>query len=108
MKRLVLAVVILLPAGVFAADGKATFDKMCASCHGADGKGNPDKANVLKIDAALLNLGRPETKDTSRDDLKKALLDGKAKMPSYAKKLKADEVDPVLDYSISLAKAIRG
>ena len=67
MKRLVLAVVILLPAGVFAADGKATFDKMCASCHGADGKGNPDKAKVLKIDAALLNLGRPETKDTSRD-----------------------------------------
>src|SRR5262245_33450735 len=108
MKRLMLAVVLLLPAAGLAADAKATYDKTCASCHGADGKGNPDKAKVLKIDAALLNLGRPEGKDLSRDQLKQILLDGKEKMPAYGKKLKPDHVDPVLDYTSGLAKALRG
>jgi mono/diheme cytochrome c family protein len=108
MKRLMLAFVFLLPAAGLAADGKATYDKMCASCHGADGKGNAEKAKVLKVDAALLNLGRPEGKDLDRDKLKQILVDGKGKMPPYGKKLKPDEVDPVLDYSLGLAKAIRG
>jgi cytochrome c6 len=109
MRRLLLlALMCAVPATALAADGKATFDKTCASCHGADGKGNPDKAKVLKIDAAKLNLGRDETKDFSRDKLKEIVTNGEAKMPAYGKKLKADEVDPVLDYAIGLAKAIRG
>ena len=108
MKRLMFAVVLLLPAAGLAADGKAVYEKTCASCHGPDGKGNAEKAKVLKLDPASLNLGRPEGKDLSRDQLKQILLDGKEKMPAYAKKLKPDEVDPVLDYTIGLAKALRG
>jgi mono/diheme cytochrome c family protein len=109
MRRFLLLVILSLPAAAVADDaGKATYDKMCASCHGPDGKGNPDKAKALKIDPNLLNLGRPEGKDIPPDKLKEVLLNGKEKMPGYAKKLKPAEVDPVLDYAIGLAKAIRG
>jgi mono/diheme cytochrome c family protein len=107
MRKLLMAAILCLPA-IAAADGKATYDKMCASCHGADGKGNESKAKMLKIDAAVLNLGRPESAKQSRDELKTLLLSGKGKMPAYEKKLQPADVDPVLDYAIELAKAIRG
>ena len=109
MRSLLLAAVVSLslPALAFA-DGKASYDKLCASCHGADGKGNPTKAGILKLDPAVLNLGRPETATATRDQLKEMVVKGKGKMPAYEKKLTAQEVDPVLDYAMQLAAAIRG
>jgi mono/diheme cytochrome c family protein len=103
-------VVLLAAAGVTRADapGKASFDKLCQSCHAADGSGNAQKAKVLKIDPQLLNLGREEVSKLSRADLKKILLDGKGKMPAYQKKLAPADVDPLLDYALELAKALRG
>jgi mono/diheme cytochrome c family protein len=94
-------------AGSDASAGKALYDKNCASCHGADGRGTAAKAKVLKIEPELLNLGRAETAKLTRDDQKKVLLSGKGKMPAYQKKLKATDVDPVLDYALHLAAAIR-
>jgi mono/diheme cytochrome c family protein len=88
--------------------GKAPYDKQCASCHGADGKGNEAKAKVLKIDPATLNLGRDEVANQSRDEKKKITAEGKGKMPAYAKKLQPAELDAVTDYTMSLIKAIRG
>jgi mono/diheme cytochrome c family protein len=109
MRALLLAALVSLslPAVAFA-DGKATYDKMCASCHGPDGRGNEAKAKVLKLDPATLNLGRPENAGTARDKLKEIVLKGEKKMPAYEKKLAAEEVDPVVDYAMQLAAAIRG
>jgi mono/diheme cytochrome c family protein len=108
IRHLALAFSILLPSAALAADGKAIYDKNCASCHGADGKGNESKAKVLKLDATKLNLGREETAGLSRDDAKKIVVEGKGKMPKYGTKLSAEDVDAALDYAIGLAKAIRG
>jgi cytochrome c5 len=88
--------------------GKSTFERLCVSCHAHDGRGNPEKARALKIDRALLNLGRKETETLSRDDLRAILLRGKNKMPAYEKKLKPPEVEPVLDHALQLASALRG
>jgi cytochrome c6 len=108
MRKFLLAVALLCTPALALADGKATYDKSCASCHGADGRGNEAKAKILKIDAATLNLGRPEGAAMTRDELKARILQGKGKMPAYEKKLAPADVDPVLDYVIELAKAIRG
>jgi mono/diheme cytochrome c family protein len=39
-KRFLIASLIALPLGLFAADGKVIYEKDCTKCHGADGKGD--------------------------------------------------------------------
>jgi mono/diheme cytochrome c family protein len=87
--------------------GKAAYDRLCASCHGPDGRGNPGKAKALKLDPKVLNLGRPEVAKLSREELRRILLEGKDKMPAYEQKLAPAEVDPVLDHAMKLAEEIR-
>jgi mono/diheme cytochrome c family protein len=108
MKAMMIAFALLLAAPAVAhADGKASYTKLCKSCHGADGKGNPEKAKVLKIDPQLLNLGREETKNLTDAELEAIVKDGKKKMPSYKKKLDAAETKAVIEYAKQLAAAIR-
>jgi mono/diheme cytochrome c family protein len=108
MKRIIFALLLTHPAAAAHADGKAVYDKSCKSCHAEDGKGNAKMAGNLKIDAGLLNLGRDEIKDLTRDQLKAIVSDGKEKMPAYGKKLAGADLDAALDYAMELAKTIRG
>lgn len=89
-------------AAVFAAEagGKALFEKSCAGCHGADGKGNPAMAKVLGEKG--LNLTTQETTKKSDDQLLKVIAEGAGKMP--ASKLSKDEQKQSLGYVRSLAK----
>ena len=86
---------------------QAIYDKLCKSCHAEDGRGNAAKAATLKIDPALLNLGRPGTETLTQEDRKAILLDGKEKMPSYKSKVKPEEVDPLLELAEKLAAGAR-
>ena len=36
----VLVALLTLPLSIYGADGKASYEKNCAKCHGVDGKGN--------------------------------------------------------------------
>lgn len=83
---------------------KATYDKLCKSCHGEDGKGVAKKATTLKIDAKLLDFSREEATKMTADEKKKILADGKEKMPAFSKKLAPTDVDPILAYVDSLTK----
>jgi mono/diheme cytochrome c family protein len=96
-----------LMAGAQDAPGKAAYDKNCASCHGPDGAGVPKKAAVLKIDPATLNLGRDEVAKQTKEEKKEITLKGKNKMPGYEKKLAPADVDPVMDYTMSLIAKLR-
>jgi len=89
-------------ASVFAADagGKALFEKSCAGCHGADGKGNPGMAKVLGEKG--LNIATKETAQKSDEQLSKVIAEGSGKMP--ASKLSKDEQKQVLGHVRSLAK----
>ena len=103
-----LALAIPLTASADDAAGKAVYDKNCASCHGDDGKGKEAKAKVLKIDPAILNLGRDEVANQTSDEKKKITAEGKNKMPAYGKKLAPADIDAVNTYTLGLIKTIRG
>lgn len=82
------------------------FTKLCKSCHGLDGKGNPEKAKALKIKPALLDFGRPEASKLARNELKEIVLKGKNKMPAYERKLKPTDVDFLVDLAVRLREAL--
>ena len=80
--------------------GKATYDKLCVSCHAADGKGNPGMAKAMKgLD--IVGKGTQAKKD---DQLLKVIVEGEGKMPASGKNLSKQEQTDLLAYVRSLAK----
>jgi mono/diheme cytochrome c family protein len=88
------------PALAADASGKALFEKSCAGCHGADGKGNPAMAKV--IGEKGLNITTKETAQKSDAQLLKIIAEGSGKMP--ASKLSKEEQKQALDHARTLAK----
>ncbi len=80
--------------------GKATYDKLCASCHAADGKGNPGMAKTMKG----LDIVGKDTQAKKDDQLLKVIVEGEGKMPASGKNLSKEEQANVLAYVRSLAK----
>ncbi|HKX51333.1 MAG TPA: cytochrome c [Candidatus Binatia bacterium] len=109
MKFIVLTTAVILTSAWpttqgLAADaetGKTAYEKNCAGCHGADGKGNPAVAKTLGEKG--LNIVGKETMQKSDEVLLKIIAEGAGKMPPN-KKLTKDEQKAVLQYSRSLAK----
>src|SRR4030095_4134854 len=68
-----------------ASAGKAAYEKSCAGCHGADGKGNPAMAKVLGEKG--LNIVGKETMQKSDEQLLKIIAEGtgKCQLPNSAK-----------------------
>jgi mono/diheme cytochrome c family protein len=83
-----------------AQEGKALYTKNCASCHGADGKGNPAMAKALGDKG--LNIVSKEAKQMSDEQILKIIADGAGKMPGS--KLSKAEQKQMLDYTRSLQK----
>ena len=90
-----------------AVSSSPTYDQHCASCHGADGRGNADKAKVLKIEPDKLDFGRGNAANYTHDQLKTIIVHGQGKMPAFEKKLGSGEVDPLEDHVSALAKSLR-
>ena len=82
--------------------GKATYDKLCTSCHGADGKGNPAMAKALGEKG--LNLTSPEAVKMGDEEALKVITEGRGKMPASGKSLSKQEQKQLLDYIRSLVK----
>ena len=108
MKKLSLVIVgLFIGAGwtpsATAADasgGKALFEKSCAGCHGADGKGNEKMATILGVKS--LSIVAKDTTKKSDEQLLKVIAEGEGKMPSS--KLTKAEQKQALDYARTLAK----
>ena len=103
----VLLGVLALVSTAAAADvelGKKVYAAKCASCHGADGKGNDKMAGMLKVDIPDLS----GSKGKSDAELLKLLAEGKKPMPSFAKNLSKDEMESVLSYTKALVKGSGG
>ena len=98
MKRtallLVVVAMMLAPIAAFAADGAAVYKAKCATCHGADGKGETSIGKSMN----LKGLGAPEVQKTSDAELTKIIADGKGKMPAYKGKISADEIKALVAF----------
>jgi mono/diheme cytochrome c family protein len=82
--------------------GKATYDKLCASCHGAEGKGNPAMAKAMGEKG--LNLTMKDVQSKKDDELLKVITQGEGKMPASGKSLSKQEQADVLSYVRSFGK----
>ncbi|MBI4063223.1 MAG: c-type cytochrome [Elusimicrobia bacterium] len=90
------------PAANVDAAGAKLFAAKCASCHGKDAKGSPAMAKMFKVDAAALNLVDQETGAKKDEELTRTTQKGKGKMPSFAGKLKDEEIGSIISYLRSL------
>ena len=89
------------PAIVTALTPAESYAKHCASCHGKDGRAKTFKA---KMNHAR-NLTDAEWQERVSDErIFNSIMNGKGKMPGYAKKLSAKEIDALVTYVRGLKK----
>ena len=84
----------------YAASAQDNWDNECASCHGADGKGQTKQGKKLKIRDYSDAKVQAELKD---EDMLKAIVegvkaDGKERMKSYKEILSADEAKDLVAF----------
>ena len=103
MKKLIIVSVALLIAGavtVRAADAKENWEKSCAKCHGADGKGKTKMGEKL----AIKDYSDAKVQDALKDDamtkaIKEGVKDGdKTKMKGFGDVLSDDEVKALVKF----------
>jgi mono/diheme cytochrome c family protein len=71
-------ILIGLAAAGDAGAGKTVFTNRCKMCHGADGKGNPAMARMLKVEFQAMDSEYVQTKTDS--EIREVIVKGKGKM----------------------------
>lgn len=91
-----IALVLLIGLSAAASDeGAALYrQKACATCHGADGRGQTPAGKAMKA----RDLGSAEVQKQSDDELAAVIAGGKGKMPGYASTLTAEQIRQVVAF----------
>jgi cytochrome c6 len=95
-----LIIAVALAPIAFAADGAATYKAKCATCHGADGKGQSAMGKKMN----LRDLGSPEVQKQTDKELYDWTANGKGKMPAYQDKLSAGEIKALVTHMRTFRK----
>ncbi|HEX4786754.1 MAG TPA: cytochrome c [Candidatus Sulfotelmatobacter sp.] len=95
LSLLACGVIAVFSSPAVAQDAASTYKAKCAMCHGADGKGGK---------MGTRDFASPEVKAESDAQLTDIISKGKGKMPSYAGKLKDDDIKGLVAYIRGLAK----
>jgi mono/diheme cytochrome c family protein len=98
---LVAPVVLLSMAEPNLERGRAEFARQCRMCHGADGKGNPAMARMLKVEFKAMDSEYVQQK--SDEELRNIILKGTGKMVAV-RGMNDQQVADVIAYVRSLAK----
>jgi mono/diheme cytochrome c family protein len=108
MKKTILMLAVWAVSGAYAmaaADGQAIYMEKCKKCHGENGEGNPKALEKLCKGLELDQLKLDPIAEKSDEEVKKITMEGKDKMPGYAEKLTAEEIDAVVAYCRQLVPA---
>ena len=73
---------------------RALYVQNCAKCHGADGRADTPKGREVDAD----DLTSSATKRASTAKLLRVITKGKGDMPSFAKKLTAEQIRQISRY----------
>jgi len=95
-----LILVMALAPVAFAADGAAVYKSKCATCHGADGKGQTPMGKKM----GLRDLGSPDVQKQTDKQLYDWTAVGKGKMPGYKDKLTDEEIKALVAHMRAFAK----
>jgi mono/diheme cytochrome c family protein len=97
----VLAIAFAMSVSAFAADATAdVYKSKCASCHGADGKGDTAAGKNMKVK----DLASDDVQKQSDADLAGIIEKGKKPMPGYEGKLTKDQIDGLVKWIRTLQK----
>ena len=103
---LVVAALLTFGSGANAADAKENWEKQCAKCHGADGKGN----TKMGRQSGVKDYTDPKVQEGLKDDkaiktIKEGIVEkGKKKMEPYGDKLSDDEIKALIAYMRAFKK----
>jgi mono/diheme cytochrome c family protein len=81
-------------------DAEKTYKSNCVLCHAPDGSGNSSSGMALKAQ----DLRSDAVQKKSDAELAASITNGKGKMPAFGKKLKADDITPLVAYIRTLPK----
>ena len=95
------AAVLAAPPLVAADERSENFQMFCSVCHGDNGKGQTEEGRKKKA-RDLTNAKWQDTIDDAR--IVRSITKGHEKMPSFEKKLSADEIKALVAEVRSLAK----
>lgn len=95
----ILAFAIALSTSAFA-DAAADYKAKCASCHGAEGKGDTPVGKGMKVK----DLASDEVQKQSDADITGIIEKGKKPMPGYEGKLTKEQIDGLVKYIRALKK----
>ncbi len=90
----------VVPLRAADAPGESLYKAKCASCHGADGKGETPVGKMYK----LRDLGSADVQKQSDAELTSVISKGKNKMPGYGRSLKEEQIKDLVAYIRDLAK----
>ena len=97
----VLAIAFAMTVTAFAADATAdVYKSKCATCHGADGKGDTPAGKNMKVK----DLASDDVQKQSDADLAGVIEKGKKPMPAYEGKLTKDQIDGLVKWVRTLKK----
>jgi mono/diheme cytochrome c family protein len=84
--------------------GKATYERLCVTCHGAQGKGDGPASKMLTPPPA--DLSSPKIKNKPDGDLLQAIQNGRppATMPAFKGQLSEQQIHDVLAFVRSLSR----
>jgi cytochrome c6 len=97
----VLAIAFAMSVSAFAADATAdVFKSKCASCHGADGKGDTPAGKKMNVK----DLASDDVQKQSDADLAGVIEKGKKPMPGYEGKVSKEQIDGLVKWIRTLKK----
>jgi cytochrome c5 len=97
---------LLAASGCGAEDRTAEeiFPRLCARCHGEDGKGAPQQVRLYP----KANLSASELRGIpGRRAIYRRIAEGYGPMPGYAHKLSQAEIERLVDYCVKLQTPVR-